>query len=166
MWGLAQQSCRGWIIGGQITLRPHRAHRRLMSLIKTPKQLLLILQRVLWRAEIWAPAPPQWWRKDQEFSNVAARTTRSRWCGLKYSLSACVLNASQSKSNPVCATPLFASWFSHPWFYPATVLQRGEKHHIQSKGEICSTWKHNGCSIIITLSNLLNLITTMMSSRT
>lgn len=40
------------------------------------------------------------------------------------------------------------------------------KKHIQSKGKICLMWKHTGYSIIITLSNLLNLITGMISSCT
>lgn len=38
-----------------------------------------------------------------EFSNWVKCNTRSTWCRLKPSLSVCILNASQSKSKPVCA---------------------------------------------------------------
>lgn len=53
-------------------------------------------------------------RKHQEFSKGADCRTLSRWFGLKHSPSVWILNASQNKSNPVCAPLVCTLTFPPP----------------------------------------------------
>lgn len=89
-----------------------------MSLIKTPKNFCWSSREFLGEMKCELPLYSYFTmvRKDREFSNGADCNTRSRWCGLKHSLSVCILNASQSKSNPVCATLVCCLTFPPPGF--------------------------------------------------
>ena len=93
-------------------------------------------------------------RKDWEFGVDC--NTRSRWCGQKQSLSVCILNASQSKSNPVCATLVCGLIFPPPG--SAKRCYSNEKRLNPVTGKTCLMWKHTSYSIpAITYTQLVIL---------
>lgn len=91
-------------------------------------------------------------RQDWEFSNGAHCNTRSRWCWLKHSLSVCILNASQSKSNPVCATLVCSLTFPPPppQFCRALIFWWEKAKHNHRKG-------HAWCENIRVIPSWLSL---------
>lgn len=114
---LKRRRFRRWIIEWTATMwRPCRARRLQMSLIKTPNNFCWSSREFLGEMKCELPLYSYFTmvRKDWDFSNGAHCNTRSRWCGLKHSLSVCILNASQSKSNPVCATLVCCLTFPPP----------------------------------------------------
>lgn len=100
-------------------------------------------------------------RQDWEFSNGVNRNTRSRWCWRKHTLSACIVNASQIQSNPVCATPV-----CYPTLLPLVqprIVFLMRKGFTQSQERACLMWKHTGYSVMtITYTQLVILIMRLM----
>ncbi len=96
-------------------------YRLLMSLIKTQSNCRWSAGEFQWllgekKLELplcaYVDLTYQWWDRSGNF--LMDCNTISRWCWLKHSLSARILNAWQSKSNPVCATVVYSLTFPPP----------------------------------------------------
>ena len=166
MGGWGRRRFRRWMIAWTGTMwRPYKTHRLQMSLIKSQSNCCRSSREFHWllgERKTRAPSLSSCRsyvtlvRQDWEFSNGVNRNTRSRWCWRKHTLSACIVNASQIQSNPVCATRLLSD-FTAPGSATHVFLKR--KGFTQSQERACLMWKHTGYSVMtITYTQLVILI--------
>lgn len=90
-------------------------------------------------------------RQNWDFSNGVDCNTRSRWCWLKHSLSVCILNASQSKSKPVCAALVCSLTITPPGSARTCNSEKKKLKLNTITGKTRLMWKHTSyCVMTIT----------------